>query len=169
MRYYSEQDMFELIERGEVVQYAVIPEFGYLYATLAEDYRPGINVKDVTHDAVSQFDGRGFRANRPIGVVAPAHEFEKRFINRFGELPADKIRGRLSHAAITTRLLVEDWALRDDRLVIVSGKGDDVDNLITMRNYIATGETDRHTNLRAITVGKQMLHLIENLQVRYAA
>ena len=169
MRYFTEDDMLGMIERGEVVQYAVIPEFGYLYATLADDYRPGINVKDVTHDAVSQFDGRGFAANRPIGVVAPAREFEQRFLNRFGELSDEKIRGRLAHAAITTQLLIDEWCLREDRLVIVSQKGHDVDNLVAMKEYIAHGTTDRRANLRALTVCRQMLQTIEQLQRRHAA
>ena len=169
IRYFSEEMMLEMIERGDVVQYAVIPEFGYMYATLADDYVPGVNLKDVTHDAVSQFDDRGFAANRPIGVVAPAREFEQRFMSRFGELPPEKIRGRLAHAAITTRILVDEWCEREDRLVIVSQRGNDIDNLIAMKEYIARGTTDRHHNLRARVVGNQMLHVIEHLERRLAA
>jgi hypothetical protein len=165
---YELDPVLKLIELGIPVQYAAIEELRNIYFTLASDYKPGLNVKDIDRKVVASLSNAGFGKVLPVGVVAPAREFDHRFVERFGNEAPSTILGRLDHAAKTTQEIVDEWCHDPSKLVIVSTKQNNTDNTLLMRDFANTGEVDSSKKLRALTVGKQMLTTIHHLEKHYA-
>lgn len=166
---YKLDPVLRLIELGIPVQYGAIEEFRDIYFTLENDYKPGLNVKDVDRKVVGSLANAGFGKVLPVGLVAPGAEFEQRFMTRFGDELPDKILGRLDHAAKTTKEIVEEWCTDESKLVLVSTPEFNVENTLLMKRFVETGSADSSEKLRALTVGRQMLSTIQYLERHYAA
>jgi guanylate kinase len=168
MAHYSLDEALQLIEQGKVVQYAAIKEFNNIYFTLPEYFQPGLNVKDVTHDATHTFENRGLRRVRRVGVLAMPDEYSKRIAERVQGMTQRETLGRLAHAAITTSAILE-WCLNDEALVIVSTERRNTDNKLAIRQFAETGEVNQRDNEAALVIGTKMLHTIHRLEAYFRA
>lgn len=166
--HYSVDEALQLIDEGKVLQYAPIKELGDIYFTMPDDFKPGLNVKDVNYDGSVTFEDRGLRRVQTVGVLALADEYGPRLAERLQAMDPSKIHGRLAHAAITTRAII-DWCQSDEKLVLVSTQRRDVDNQHAIKQFIETGKADLRDNQAALVIGTKMLHTIQRMDAWYGA
>lgn len=65
------------IEAGNVVNYAVIPQTGHVYATYPQDFPGEYNIGPVVSHNVDAFLNVGFREYKPIFVLSPVETWQK--------------------------------------------------------------------------------------------
>jgi guanylate kinase len=78
------RDIVARVKAGELVQYAVHPTTGYIYATELQDYPKSFNVIAMLSSAMADIEKLPFKACKPIALVTAPADWEEWFMHRGG-------------------------------------------------------------------------------------
>lgn len=139
------------VDAGELVQYAVHPTTGYIYATELQDYPKPFDVIAMLSSAMSDIKKLPFKACKPIALVAQPADWEAWFNNRSsaGDNPDDDAK-RLREAQQSV-----EWLLRHDEVSWVCNRPGQAAGAAREIINIARGKTDDDSAARH--VGEQLL------------
>jgi hypothetical protein len=159
--YYEQSDkglapLFERIERGELVNYAINPYNHLVYGRAPTDYPGDVNIGDYFSSVVDQFRHLGFKQIIALTVVSEPADWLRRFENRFPPEHPQRI-SRLQEAAESLR-----WSLGQthDHLWLVS-KEDKQDEMVqNLYHVLEYGDDD---NQQAPKLALACLELIESM------
>ncbi len=166
VRHVDERDLLEDIEKGRLVQFAAFLGNRALYATNIEDYREGqVNTKDVAAHAVDVFTTRGFKAVRPVCLLAPPEVWRDRLDKRFATLPPEQQAGRLEEAAQSIQWILEG-SPSIDRVMIIGNDELLEENLERVKSFVENEEGVPPEQIHFDTAEK-MLQILPELEAQY--
>lgn len=109
--------LLDLIEAGQMVNYAIFPTTGMLYGTDLMSYPGAINLLPTLANSVETLRRTGFGNNITIGLVAHPATWQKWFNARFPE-PTTEKTARLKEAILSLSWLLQDsdvrWLINHD-------------------------------------------------------
>lgn len=83
-RYVSNEELIQMIERGELVQYAVDLSNQVIYGSMPSDYIvSGPNIADIWHWSVDMLKDKGFGSVRTVSVITPWEQWQAHLHERF--------------------------------------------------------------------------------------
>ena len=122
--------LVDLIESGQVVNYAIFPTTGMIYGSDLSSYPADINFLPTQSHSVETLRNTGFGKAVTIGLVAPPETWTAWFNARFPE-PTSEKTARLKEALLSISWLLNDNDVR--WLINREGEGDAVTrDLITL-------------------------------------
>ncbi|PLS81440.1 hypothetical protein CYG49_02150 [Candidatus Saccharibacteria bacterium] len=141
-RYVSTSQLLGEIEGGRVVQFGTNPDAQTIYASDLQAYIPNsVNAMDVFTDSVDDLSELGYKAVKPIGVVATVNDWERRLDERFTDLSPHQIRSRLIEAERALRI-ISQWGGRPDKLLVLSRSELDDKNKGLILDFVQEGAHD---------------------------
>lgn len=158
--------ILELIDRGELVQFAALLGSRALYATTIEDYRPNtVNLKDIFAHSLPQFMNYGFRSVKPVCLLTPPEEWETRLDQRFQTLPAEQRAARLSEAAGSLTWMMSG-SPGIQRVLVIANDSYVEENLERIRCFVEENEDVPPEQIH-FDIAEQMLEEIPRLYQKY--
>lgn len=111
------------VENGELVQYAVHPTTGNIYATEIKDYKGQYNCKDVLGHAVAGFRALPCATSYTFGIVCDPAEWHARLHARFTNPDDPDRKKRLIEAKINL-----EWSLQDTNIIWIDNSNGQLAN-----------------------------------------
>lgn len=109
--------LLDLVEAGQVVNYAIFPTTGMLYGTDLSSYPGEINLMPTLANSVDTLRHTGFGRCISVGLIAPPETWATWFNARFPE-PTQEKTARLKEALLSISWLLEDsetrWLINRD-------------------------------------------------------
>lgn len=81
----TREELLDRIESGEIIQYAIHPTTGDIYATDRDSYPSNYVLMPTLYSAVEQIQGLGFKQVVPFGLMADGETWKKQLESRDGE------------------------------------------------------------------------------------
>jgi len=111
--------ILDQIDRGELVQYAIHPTSGRIYATAVEDYAGTFNLLATLSGAVGQLQSLPFKGTHVIGLTAKPETWKYRFKKRYPQ-PSEEKTKRLREAKTSLK-----WLLAQRGIIWIDNSSDD--------------------------------------------
>lgn len=97
--YYTNTEFAGMIERHELVQYAVDLRNSVFYGSMLQNYAPDVpNLADIWHWSVTQLPDKGFQSLRSVSIITPVTQWQKQLVKRFKGRDDAFRRARLAEA-----------------------------------------------------------------------
>lgn len=123
-KYFSNEAMTEMIEKGKLVQYAVDLGNNVIYGSLPSDYVTGKPVlMDTWSWSVEMLKNKGFGHVRAVSVVTPWDQWKRQLETRFAARDEHYRQARLEEVA-TSLAWTKAQLGNPDHLVIVNNMAD---------------------------------------------
>lgn len=126
--------LLDLIESGQVVNYAIFPTTGMMYGTDLSSYPGEVNLMPTLANSVETLRHTGYGKCLTIGLIAPPEAWVEWFNTRLPEPTAEKT-ARLKEA-----LLSIDWLLQDSNVHWLINRDGEAD--LAARKLIAIADND---------------------------
>jgi guanylate kinase len=148
------------VTTGELVQYAVHPTTGFVYASELQDYPRQFNCADVLGHAVSGFRALPSAGCSTFSITCSPDEWQKRLNTRYPDPTNLDLKKRLAEAKLNL-----SWSLQDPETIWIDNSDGQLDTAAsTIIRLTASGEKPDHTHqsdLRANAIS--MLANLEKL------
>lgn len=110
------------VTEGELVQYAIHPTTGHIYATELQDYPKQYNMKDVLGHAIAGFRVLPTAGSQTFGIVCEPSEWQERLTKRYpGNNSLDYLK-RMQEARMNL-----EWSLQDSQTTWVANRTNRLD------------------------------------------
>lgn len=134
--YYTNEEFIGMIERHELVQYAVDLGNGTIYGTVPKNYvfdTP--NIADIWHWSVVELPEKGFKSVRAVSILTPVEQWQEQLELRFKGRSATYRKARLEEAKASLLWTKQQILLgSNNHAVIINDKNEtdeSVEKLIT--------------------------------------
>lgn len=152
----QQQEIIQQMTTGELLQFAIHPETGYLYGTNIDDYQGTYNVISTFGSEVSNFRSLGFASCVPIMLVASPNDWHERFVAR--KFTEDEARKRVKEGISSI-----EWGLQQDGAVRwVENKKNQLAQAVSEVIAIAKNQPYEYDQ-NAELVAKQLLHHLHSI------
>lgn len=156
-RYFTNDELIDMIHRRKLVQYAVDLGNNVIYGSTPEDYvKGGVTLADIWHWSVDDLKTKGFGQVRSISVLTPWGQWKKQLEERFKNRDPSYKQARLEEALKSldwTRQRIES---NDNHHTVIINDTSDTDQSIMHLTRFSHGES--------LTVPPDTLELIDNLK-----
>lgn len=148
--------LLDLIEAGQLVNYAIFPTTGMVYGTDLSSYPGEVNLMPTLANSVDTLRRTGFGKSITIGLVAPPETWAAWFNARFPE-PTSEKTARLKEA-----LLSIAWLLQDDSVCWLINREGEADAVVS--ELVALAHANKPTpNEQAVTYAQELRALITQM------
>jgi len=97
--YYTNEEFAEMLERHELVQYAVDLPNNAMYGSLSKNYVESTpNLADIWHWSVVELPDKGFQLVRAISILTPVEQWKGQLAIRFADRDENYQTARLAEA-----------------------------------------------------------------------
>ena len=160
---HTEQTLKRLLAKArasELVQYAVHPTTGRVYATELEDYAGEYNCKDVLGHAVSVFRNLPVKTSYTFSLVCEPKQWRRRLRNRYPDSTDPDLQKRVNEARLNL-----EWSLMDNETVWVRNNDGELDQAVTLIRDYTTGaaEPDSANQRQLRALAEQMLTSVNSV------
>ena len=151
-KYFTNNQLIAMIERGELVQYAVDLGNNVIYGSIPTDYVPnGPTIADIWHWSVTELQNKGFGELRSVSVIAPWDQWKKQLNQRFENRDEPYRKARLEEAIKSLEWTKKQLENKNpNHIVIVNNSSETEQSIKTLVNYAngrAVSETPTPTEL----------------------
>lgn len=135
--YYTNEQFAEMIERHELVQYAVDLRNSAIYGSLPSNYKLDIpNLADIWHWSVKELPDKGFQSVRAISIITPVEQWQKQLDIRFNGRDEAFQKARLAEARESLLWTRQQIALGSpDHAVIINAESQTDSSVKTLLNF----------------------------------
>lgn len=151
------KEVLRKVEAGELVQYAIHPTTGYIYATETQDYPSIYNCADVLGHAVSAFRGLPSGGSYTYSIVCSPSNWQQRLYTRYPSPDDPDLTKRLAEATINL-----EWSLQDPKTVWIENSDNQLESasqaIIRLTTTNTKPDTKQQTILRSKAQSMIELH-----------
>lgn len=110
------------VKAGDLVQFAVHPTTGYIYATELGDYSGQYNCKDVLGHAMAGFRSLPSVASYTFSIVCEPKQWLERLHDSYEDIDDPDLRKRIDEAKINLT-----WSLQDEKTIWIDNSNGNLD------------------------------------------
>lgn len=135
--YYTNEEFAGMIERHELVQYAVDLRNSAIYGSLPSNYKLDIpNLADIWHWSVKELPDKGFQSVRAISIITPVEQWQKQLAVRFNGRDEAFQKARLAEARESLQWTKEQiLAGNPDHAVIINAEAQTESSVKTLLDF----------------------------------
>lgn len=135
--YFTNDEMVTMIEKGDLVQYAVDTGNNVIYGSTPDDYvKNGVTLADIWHWSVDGLKNKGFGSVKSVSIITPWSQWKEQLGERFAGRDALYKKARLEEA-VKSLAWTRDQIINSnpDHVTIVNDRADTDRSVQTLKDY----------------------------------
>lgn len=160
--YYTNEEFAQMIERHELVQYAVDLPNNAFYGSTIKNYVLDVpNLADIWHWSVSELPDKGFQSLRAVSIITPPKQWQHQLEIRFAHRDEAYRKARLEEAVKSLEWTREQILLGSPDHAVIINDENATENSVKLLSDFAHGAVINPPEdaLKVIADMLQFLHL----------
>lgn len=162
--YFTNEALIEMIDRGELVQYAVDLPNKVIYGSVLSDYvQNGPTLADIWHWSVNMLKNKGFGSVTAISVIAQWEQWQSQLEERFAHRDEAYKKARLEEAIKSLEWTKNQIVTKNpDHAVIINDQAHTTDSVRTLQAF-ADGKRVQEPPEATALIDELLAHLAQGV------
>jgi guanylate kinase len=140
--YFTNDEMVTMIEKGDLVQYAVDIDNSVIYGSTPDDYvKNGATLADIWHWSVDGLKNKGFGSVKSVSVITPWDQWRNQLEERFSGRDKSYRRARIAEAKKSLRWSRQRIEGNDPTHIVIINRSSDTEKSIQTLRDFANGKS----------------------------